>query len=102
MSIINEVLDFSKIESGKLELESVDFDLRDEIAATLKSLAVRAKAKNIGLAWHVDAVVPRWLAGDPMRLRQILINLVGNAIKFTEDGEVFVDVQLEQGELADR
>ena len=96
MSIIDEVLDFSKIEAGKLELNPTNFDLRDEVVGTLKSLAVRAHAKHIELAWHVDGLVPRWIDGDAMRLRQMLVNLVGNAIKFTEDGEVFVDVQLEE------
>jgi two-component system sensor histidine kinase/response regulator len=95
MSIINQVLDFSKIEAGKLELDSVDFDLREEVGKTLKSLGLRAHAKNIELSWHVDPDVPEWLFGDATRLRQILINLAGNAIKFTEDGEVFVDIRCE-------
>ncbi len=92
MSIINQVLDFSKIEAGKLELENCDFDLREEIGKTLKSLGLRAHAKNIELAWHVDPKAPQWLYGDAARLRQMLINLIGNAIKFTENGDVFVDV----------
>lgn len=92
LAIINEILDFSKIEAGKLELEFVDFDLREEVGDTLKSLALRAHAKGLELAWQVQADVPYFLKGDPVRLRQILINLVGNAIKFTDQGEVFVDV----------
>ncbi len=100
MSIINQVLDFSKIEAGKLELDNIDFDLREEMGRTFKSLGLRAHAKNIELSWHVHPEVPEWLFGDPNRLRQILINLAGNAIKFTEDGEVFVDVRCEQREDA--
>ena len=95
LSIINQILDFSKIEAGKLELEAVDFDVRDEVGDTLKSLGIRAHAKNLELAWHVHADVPDWLRGDAIRLRQVLVNLIGNAIKFTEQGEVFVDVGCE-------
>ncbi|MEJ7594302.1 MAG: histidine kinase dimerization/phospho-acceptor domain-containing protein [Planctomycetaceae bacterium] len=93
LAIINEILDFSKIEAGKLELESIDFDVRDEIGDTLKTLGIRAHAKNLELAWHVHSDVPRWLCGDAVRLRQILVNLIGNAIKFTGQGEVFVDAE---------
>lgn len=92
MSVINQVLDFAKIEAGKLDLEPVDFDLRDEIGKTLKSLGLRAQANETELVWRVDPKVPHWLHGDSARLRQMLVNLVGNAIKFTEEGEVFVDV----------
>ena len=95
MSIINQILDFSKIEAGKLELESVDFDVFEELGDALKSLGLRAHAKDLELAWHVHADVPRWLRGDPLRLRQMLVNLVGNAIKFTDEGEVMVDVERE-------
>ncbi len=97
MSIINQVLDFSKIEAGKLELEPVDFDLREEIGKTLKSLGSRAHAKSTELAWRVDPSVPNWLHGDAARLRQLLVNLVGNAIKFTDNGEIFVEVESDQG-----
>ena len=96
MSIIDQLLDFSKIESGKLELESIDFGLRDEIAACVKSLAIRAQAKRIELFWNVESSVPDRLRGDSVRLRQVLINLIGNAIKFTSDGEVAVSVQLRE------
>ncbi len=95
LSIINQILDFSKIEAGKLELESVDFDLREELGDTFKALGLRAHAKKLELVWHVDSNVPAWLCGDPVRLRQMLINLVGNAIKFTESGEVLIDVRRE-------
>ncbi|MGI9472893.1 MAG: response regulator [Rubripirellula sp.] len=95
LAIINEILDFSKIEAGKLELESIDFELREEIGSTLKSLGVRAHAKDLELTWHVNQDVPIWIRGDSARLRQLIINLVGNAIKFTSVGEVDVDAQLE-------
>ncbi len=95
LSIINQILDFSKIEAGKLELESIDFDIREEVGDAFKSLGLRAHAKDLELAWHVHSNVPHWLAGDPVRLRQMLVNLVGNAIKFTEHGEILVDVERE-------
>ncbi len=95
LGIINEILDFSKIEAGKLELESLDFELREEIGSTMKALGVRAHAKDIELTWHVDKNVPVWIRGDATRIRQMLVNLVGNAIKFTNAGEVDVDVMLE-------
>ena len=94
LSIINDILDFSKIEAGKLELDPVDFLLRDSIADTLNPLAVRAHTKGLELTYLVEPDVPDAVIGDVMRLRQILINLVGNAIKFTEAGEVSVKVKL--------
>ena len=96
LSVINEILDFSKIEAGKLELVNVDFGLREEVGDTLRSLALRAHAKELELAWSVHSDVPEYVYGDPTRLRQILVNLVGNAIKFTESGEVVVDISLEE------
>ncbi len=93
MSVIDQVLDFSKIESGKMHLESIPFDLRDEVAAVVKSLNVRARAKQIALVSSVDPGVPNRLVGDPVRLRQVLNNLIGNAIKFTDEGEVEVTVR---------
>ncbi len=95
LAIINQLLDFSKIEAGKLELESVNFDLREEIGSTMKSLGVRAHEKDLELTWHVNPDVPVWVQSDSLRLRQMLINLVGNAIKFTEEGEVGLDVNIE-------
>ncbi len=89
--VINDVLDFSKIESGKLDLEAVEFDLHEVVNETIKSLAVRAHQKNLELAYRLDAQVPHVTVGDPYRLRQILVNLVGNAIKFTSAGEVVVE-----------
>lgn len=90
LAIINQILDFSKIEAGRLELECVDFDLRDIVGDTLKILGPRAHAKRLELVWHIENDTPYQLCGDVVRLRQILINLVGNAIKFTEEGEVVV------------
>ncbi len=94
--IINEILDFPKIEAGKLALEIIDFDLRTAVAETLDLVAERAFGKKVNLACLVHADVPDALRGDPGRLRQILLNLVSNAIKFTEQGEIVVSVTLAQ------
>lgn len=95
LAILNDILDFSKIEAGKLSLESVSFNLRELLGDTMKSLALRAHRKRLELACHVATSVPTAVEGDPVRLRQIVVNLVGNAIKFTEFGEVVLDVDLE-------
>jgi PAS domain S-box-containing protein len=95
LTIINEILDFSKIEAGRLDLSAAPFLLRDEIGDALKPFGVRAASKELELAWRVDDEVPDGLIGDAGRLRQVLVNLVGNAIKFTAEGEVVVDVGLE-------
>jgi PAS domain S-box-containing protein len=92
LSLINDILDFSKIEAGKLELEAIDFSLRDCIAGMLKPLGIRADQKGLELVADIHSDVPDHLTGDPARLRQILINLTANAIKFTERGEVVVGV----------
>ncbi len=94
LSIIDEILDFSKIEAGRLELESLDFDLRPLLDSLLGMLAVRAREKGLGLDHVVDSDVPRYLRGDPGRLRQILTNLTGNSVKFTSQGEVSLAVRL--------
>lgn len=94
MSIINDILDFSKIESGKIELEKIEFSLRELVASCLRALSLRASEKSIELVYKIDAAIPEIVIGDPGRLRQIMTNLVGNAIKFSEKGEVIVDVQL--------
>jgi PAS domain S-box-containing protein len=93
--VINDILDFSKIEAGKLELESIPFDLRESMAETLKTLSVRAHEKGLELLSHIDPAVPDSLIGDPGRLRQLVLNLAGNAIKFTERGEVLLHVRIE-------
>jgi PAS domain S-box-containing protein len=95
LNLINDILDFSKVEAGKEELEQVEFRLRDSIDDTLKSLALRAQEKEIELASYFPAAVPDALIGDPDRLRRIVVNLVGNAIKFTERGEVVLRGNLE-------
>ena len=86
LGIINDLLDFSKIEAGKLELDPADFSLRAAVGDTLRALAVRAHKKGLELVCHVQPDVPDALVGDAGRLRQVLLNLVGNAIKFTDDG----------------
>lgn len=92
LQLLNEILDFSKIESRKLQLESIPFSLRDLIQRTSQSLSIRAAKKKIELACRVTPDLPdRWI-GDPGRLRQVMINLIGNAIKFTDEGEVVVEV----------
>ncbi|MCE9665729.1 response regulator [Halomonas sp. M5N1S17] len=95
LGLINDILDFSKIEAGRLELEIVAFHLRDTLGDTLQTLALRADEKGLELAVHIPPEIPDWLLGDPVRLRQVVVNLVGNAIKFTDTGEVVVDLALE-------
>src|SRR5262249_33869546 len=95
-TVINDVLDFSKVEAGKLHLEPVVFNLRDAVGDTVRALAVRARQKGLELACLVAPGAPEHVVGDPGRLRQVLVNLVGNAIKFTERGEVIVRVTPDQ------
>jgi PAS domain S-box-containing protein len=95
LTVINDILDFSKIEAGKIDLEVSDFDLRDSLESALKTVAVRADEKGLELLCDVAPDVPEQVRGDSTRLRQVLLNLVGNAIKFTEHGEVAVRVQIE-------
>ncbi|MBL9140830.1 MAG: hybrid sensor histidine kinase/response regulator, partial [Phycisphaerae bacterium] len=92
LHLINDILDFSKMEAGKMELDPTPFPLRDSLAMTLKSLGLRAHAKGLELVCHIDTNVADGLEGDLLRLKQIVTNLVGNAIKFTERGEVVVRV----------
>jgi two-component system sensor histidine kinase/response regulator len=95
LGLINDILDFSKIEAGKLELEAITFSLRDCIGTMLKPLGLRAEQKGLELTADIVAAVPDTLIGDPMRLRQILINLTDNAIKFTKSGDVTLRVAVE-------
>src|ERR1700732_4004648 len=98
LQIINDILDFSKVEAGRLELESIEFGLRETVEQAIEVCASRAHAKGLELACDVGLDVPAKVRSDPMRLRQILINLVGNAIKFTDAGEVIVRVKLLGGD----
>ncbi|HNT25690.1 MAG TPA: histidine kinase N-terminal 7TM domain-containing protein [Anaerolineales bacterium] len=100
--IINDILDFSKIEAGKMDLESQPFDLRDCLESALDLLARRAAEKGLEMAYLVDDQVPLAVMGDVTRLRQILVNLIGNAVKFTEQGEIFVSVSARDGDDADK
>jgi signal transduction histidine kinase/DNA-binding response OmpR family regulator len=95
LTVINDILDFSKIEAGKMELEAIPFDLRESLGQTVKALGFRAHQKGLELIWDVSPDVPEVVVGDPGRLRQILVNLVGNAVKFTERGEVSISVAKE-------
>jgi PAS domain S-box-containing protein len=94
LAVMNDLLDFSKIEAGKLDLVAVDFDLHERISDAMRTLAVRAHGKGLELACQIDPRTPRFVRGDETRLRQVLVNLVGNAIKFTERGEVVVRATL--------
>jgi signal transduction histidine kinase/ActR/RegA family two-component response regulator len=96
LSVIDDVLDFSKIEAGKIELHLEDFRLRQCVAATLKTLELRAKEKGITVSCHVASTVEDSVRGDAGRLRQVLVNLVGNAIKFTDQGEISVTITLDE------
>jgi signal transduction histidine kinase/ligand-binding sensor domain-containing protein/DNA-binding response OmpR family regulator len=94
LTVINDILDFSKIEAGKLEIENVDFDLREVVEDVSRLLAVPAHNKNLELIALLDRALPDRVRGDPARLRQILVNLGGNAVKFTKQGEVTIEVKL--------
>jgi two-component system, sensor histidine kinase and response regulator len=98
LDIINDVLDYSKIEAGKMELESIDFSLLDIVEESVEMVSIKGQEKGLLLASHVKPGTPVHLMGDPGRLRQILVNLVNNALKFTEEGEVIVDVHCSEEE----
>jgi len=93
LSIINDILDFSKIEAGRMDIEIIEFSLEQMLRETMKTLAFRAHQKNLELLLHIAPDVPERLMGDPGRMRQVLVNLVGNAIKFTDQGEIEVQVK---------
>ena len=101
LTVINDILDFSKIEAGKIDLEMMDFNVRDHLEATLKTLAFRSDEKGLELLCEVAPEVPEIARGDSNRLRQIVVNLVGNAIKFTDEGEVALKVQVDAVEGGD-
>ncbi|MEP7245245.1 MAG: response regulator [Gammaproteobacteria bacterium] len=94
LTVINDILDFSKIEAGKLDLEHIELDLRDTVEDVARLLAIQAHGKGLELTAHIDPAVPDLIKGDPARLRQILVNLGSNAVKFTEKGEVALDVRV--------
>ncbi|MDR3708790.1 MAG: response regulator [Capsulimonadaceae bacterium] len=96
LSLLNDILDFSKIEAGKLDIEPIDFRIREDLGDTMETLSLRANSKDLELAFHVAPDVPECLIADSRRLRQIIVNLVGNAIKFTTHGEVLLDVTVDQ------
>lgn len=101
LSLINDILDYSKIEAGQMDIDSIDFSLGDCIGETMKALSIRAHQKGLELAFEIEPGVPDGVIGDPGRLRQVINNLVGNAIKFTEKGEVILHVKLEAREPQD-
>jgi two-component system sensor histidine kinase/response regulator len=94
LNVINDILDFSKIESGSMDLEDIDFDLHESIEHVLDIFSTRAAQTGVELLYQIESNVPAWIKGDDLRLRQIITNLVGNAIKFTEKGEIFIGVRL--------
>jgi signal transduction histidine kinase/ActR/RegA family two-component response regulator len=102
MSVLNDILDFSKIEAGKLDLEHIDFEVRTVLEGVLDALAVEASRKKIELVGFVEDDVPARLRGDPGRLRQVLMNLAGNAVKFTPQGEIAIRLRRDAATPADR
>jgi len=95
LQLINDILDFSKIEARKLELENIEFSIHDLVSITCQTLRIKASEKSLNLRERIDPLVPDTVIGDPNRVRQVLVNLIGNAIKFTEEGEITVDVQVD-------
>ena len=102
LTVINDILDFSKIEAGKLDLEHIELDLRDTVEDVARLLAIQAHGKGLELTAHIDPAVPDLIKGDPARLRQILVNLGSNAVKFTEKGEVAIDVRVLESSCGQR
>src|SRR5262245_60224729 len=99
LQVINDILDFSKIEAGRIDLEAIPFDLRSAVGQALKPPGLQADSKGLELVYAVHPAVPDQVVGDPGRLRQVLVNLVGNAVKFTDGGEVVV--RIEPGTVSD-
>ena len=93
MTLINDLLDFSKIDAGRLDLEIVRLDLAEEVAGAMETIALEAHQKGLALSYILRQGTPRLLEGDPVRLRQVLTNLLGNAVKFTQQGEVYLVVE---------
>ncbi len=98
LGLLNQILDFSKIEAGRIELEEINFDLRNTVENIVEMLAFKAKETDLELVCHIRPDVPTALVGDPGRIRQILVNFMGNAIKFTQEGEVVIGVEVEKEE----
>ncbi|PYP91766.1 MAG: hypothetical protein DMG65_06290 [Candidatus Angelobacter sp. Gp1-AA117] len=98
LAVLNDILDFSKIEAGKLRFEEAEFHLADTVGEAVRVMAVSAHQKKLELAYCIDPEVPAWLRGDSTRLKQVLLNLLGNAVKFTQQGEILVSVQAEKQE----
>ena len=96
LTLLNDILDLSKMEAGKLDLDQMNFDLRKSMVEVAKTLAIRAQEKGLDFIFDVSPEVPANVVGDPARLRQVLVNLIGNAVKFTERGEVEVNVQMDE------
>ncbi len=95
LKVINDILDFSKIEAGKLDVETLDFEVRPTVQSAAAVFMDQAAAKGVRISTHVDAIVPQWVGSDPYRLRQVILNLLGNAVKFTDRGEITLGVTLE-------
>jgi len=93
LRVINDILDFSKIEAGQMEIEEITFNLKEMVEGVVEMLSVRAHNKGLELMCYIEPGIPTWVIGDPIRIREVLVNLVGNAIKFTERGEVSVKVE---------
>lgn len=102
LTVINDILDLSKLEAGQMAIEDVDFHLRETVEGVAEILSVRAQKKGLELTYYVDPALPPRVRGDPTRLRQVLVNLVGNAIKFTERGEVTIQVDQTKAEAPER
>ncbi len=102
LRVINDILDFSKIEAGQMEIEEITFNLKEMVEGVVEMLSVRAHNKGLELMCYIEPGIPTWVIGDPIRIREVLVNLVGNAIKFTEKGEVSVKVERAESDEMER